>query len=129
MKIRSFLPLALIVLLAACSSKKEEAQTALKHYTAFVDSIYQVNEEWKQKNDTDFVEMLMSDSSIRVDTIITLPKDKKTMVGEASGYHEGIMFQYMPLLKDVERTWGEMDEEMQNTLNASKKKFDGLLVE
>lgn len=119
----------LLVLLAACSPGKKQVQTVLHEYTMFVDSIYSINEKWKQKNDTEIVEMLLDANTTKFDTIITLAKDKKTMVGESSGHHEGIMRQYRPLLKAVEQDSALMDEEMRKTFATVRQRFDNLLIE
>jgi len=119
----------MVLLLAACSPDKERQQAILQRYTAFVDSIDAVNERWKLKNDTEIVEMLLDAHTTKFDTIITLASDKKTMVGESSGYHEGIMLEYRLLLKAVEQDSAGMNAGMRERFEVARQKFENLLVE
>jgi hypothetical protein len=119
----------LCALMSCLSEKGKEARVSLKSYESFVDSISNVNDQWKLTNDTDFVESLVDVNTTAIDTIITLAKNKKTMVARSSGYHEAIMAAHNKVLKDVEKSLAELNDEMKRRFDASKQKFDALLVE
>ncbi|MES2780336.1 MAG: hypothetical protein V4651_10615 [Bacteroidota bacterium] len=108
-----------------------QAEQTLSNYIGFVDSVYAANEVWKMTIDTDYVEMLVNpadSAKTKVDTIITLPSSKKSMVVDAF-YKVRILEKYIPLKAEVDHQFSRLDSVSQQNYKAARKKFESLLGE
>jgi hypothetical protein len=133
MKVYLVLLAAIAVAVMACSpTKDKETQEALKYYTHFVDSIDALNTVWQSAVDTDFVEIPTDPNdptSVRLDTIVTLPEDKGHSMFSGQYFREMIQKEYEPLKVSLESRLDKMDEGMKKEYQQATEKYESLIHE
>ncbi len=124
------LNLALLTLLfaASCAPKgNSDVELILKKYVNFVDSVYSVNDLWKQVPDTFYITTLVDPndpSKNTLDTVITLPEQKRSILTQNPDQGYLIDEAYKPLFDSVEAYLPKMDDEMKLKYNAAKEKYE-----
>ena len=133
---KKFISLSAIAFIFASCSRNDSsiAVTKLNDIVQFVDSVEQFNKVYHTTIDTTIVENPIDPNNpqiIRLDTVITEPSPAKSVFGSLSPFGAALVLSYTEKLTVVDSIakLNAYSEEQKKQLDASKKKFDAMVVE